>query len=105
MIYNFDSKTFEYYYNNLDELYKIKNEISDELWEDISYDINLNEKFIIMFKDKVHWDIICSSIELSEELIEKCIDYINWDEISIHQKLSDKFIRKYNNNLDWKILS
>lgn len=67
---------------------------------------NINEQFMLKWKNYLDWKAICTYQHLTEEFIEHLnLKYLYLDYISAHQVLSERFMAKYANALDWGLLS
>lgn len=66
---------------------------------------NIDEKFMLKWKEFLDWKAICTYQKLNEKFIERLsLKYLYLDCIAAHQVLSEEFMDKYANNLNWSLL-
>lgn len=85
----------------IDFIREYKDSLDDNFWYWISAHIELTEKLIDEFRDKLNWSYI-SRRQLNEDFIRKHIDYIDWSGISAKQRFSEEFARAYKDYLFWE---
>ncbi len=66
--------------------------------------INLSEKFIREFADKINWINVSFYQKLSEEFIKEFSDKVDWFYISYRQKLSIEFIKEFSDKINWHVI-
>ena len=84
---------------NLDEEF-VRKHLTDlnktySFWRDVASHIQLSEKFLIEYTEKLDWRNISQYQTLSEEFIHNYKDKVYWDYIIQRQILTEKFIEEH----------